>query len=238
MAGTLYGVGVGPGDPELLTLKAARIITESGLIAVPKSGDGERVALGIARQAVAAIEAKPLLELDMPMTKDAAVLRSSHKNAAESIIGHLRQGTDVAFLTLGDPSVYSTYIYVHRLVRAAGFEAEIIPGVPSFCAVAAKLSDALVETSEPLHVIPGSYGNLRDSLRLNGTKVFMKSGKAFGEVRSALQSEGLLEKARMVANCGMKDERVYDSLADVDASACYFSVIVVKDARNGTGGSI
>jgi precorrin-2/cobalt-factor-2 C20-methyltransferase len=235
LTGTLYGVGIGPGDPELLTLKAVRIIRESSVIAVPKSWDGERVALGIARQAVPEIETKQLLELAMPMTKDEAVLRSSHQMAADIVIGYLRQGTDVAFLTLGDPSVYSTYIYVHRLVRAAGYAAEIIPGVPSFCAVSAKLGDALVETSEPLHVIPGSYGKLRESLSLRGTKVLMKSGKAFQQVRTELQSMGCLDKAKMVANCGMKNEMIYDSLADADASACYFSVIVVKDERNGTG---
>lgn len=231
MAGILYGIGVGPGDPELMTLKAVRTIRESGVIVVPKSGDGERVALGIARQAVPEIEKKQLLEVDMPMTKDAAVLRASHQAAAEKIIALLRDGVNVAFLTLGDPTIYSTYIYVHRIVLEKGFEAQIIPGVPSFCAVAAKLGDALVETSEPLHVIPGSYGDLRSSLLLRGTKVLMKSGKAFAEVKSELSELGLSGGAQMVANCGMESEKIYRSLDDTDGSACYFSVIVVKDRK-------
>lgn len=237
MSGTLYGVGIGPGDPELITLKAVRVMKESGVIAVPKSGDGERVALNIARQAVPLNE-KELIELDMPMTKDREILRFSHIQAADTIIEYLDRGIDVAFLTLGDPSIYSTYIYVHRLVREKGFKTEIIPGVPSFCAVSAKLGDALVETSQPLHILPGSYGDLRESLQLSGTKVLMKSGKAFGEVKTALTELGLLESAKMVENCGLENERIYDSLSDAESKAGYFTIIVVKDKnkRLCTGG--
>ena len=149
--------------------------------------------------------------------------------AADTIIGYLERGIDVAFLTLGDPSIYSTYIYVHRIVREKGYKAEIIPGVPSFCAVSAKLGDALVETSQPLHIIPGSYGNLREGLELSGTKVLMKSGKAFGEVKAALRELGLLENAKMVENCGLESERVYSSLTEAEAKAGYFTIVVVKD---------
>jgi precorrin-2/cobalt-factor-2 C20-methyltransferase len=230
MSGTLYGVGIGPGDTELITLKAVRVIRQSSVIAVPKSGDGERVALNIARQAVP-LDGKEIIELDMPMTKDADVLRFSHNQAADIIIEYLQRGIDIAFLTLGDPSIYSTYIYVHRIVKEKGYRAEIIPGVPSFCAVSAKLGDALIETSEPLHVIPGSYGNLRESLQLSGTKVFMKSGKAFGEVKEALTELGLLENAKMVENCGMDNERIYDSISDAESKAGYFTIIVIKDNK-------
>ena len=229
MNGTLFGVGIGPGDPELITLKAIRIIGQSAVIAVPKSGEGERMALNITRQAVPSLAQKPIVELDMPMTRDKALLRSSHINAADTIIDYLSNGKDVAFLTLGDPSIYSTYIYVHRLVKEKGHKAEIIPGVPSFCAVSAKLGDGLVETSQALHVIPGSYDNMSDSIKLGGTKVLMKSGKAFAEVRQKLREADLSQNAKMIENCGLETERIYNSLEDADASAGYFSIIVIKD---------
>ena len=228
MSGTLYGIGIGPGDAELMTLKSVRLIKESRVIAIPKSGDGERVALNIAKQAVS-LEGKNIIELDMPMTKDKEVLATSHYAAAEKIIEHLKDGDNVAFLTLGDPTIYSTYIYVQKIVKEEGYNAELIPGVPSFCAVSAKLGEALVETDQPLHIIPGSYGKLRDSMKLSGTKVLMKSGRAFRDVKAELTELGLLECAKMVENCGFDNERVYKSLAEADESAGYFSIIVVKD---------
>ena len=229
MSGTLYGVGIGPGDPELITLKAVRIIGRCPAIVVPKSGDGERMALNIARQALPSLEGKQIIELDMPMTRDVAHLRLSHIRAADEIICFLKNNVDVAFLTLGDPSVYSTYIYVHRIVKEKGYKAEIIPGVPSFCAVSARLGDGLVETSQALHIIPGSYGDLDDQLLLSGTKVLMKCGKSFSEVQQKLRDAGLSQNAKMVENCGLVTEHVYDSLEDADLSAGYFSVIVIKD---------
>ncbi len=229
MTGILFGVGVGPGDPELITLKAVKTIIECNVIAVPKAGGSDRVALSIARRAVPAIETKHILELDMPMTKDERILRESHEKAAEQIIYFLKNGESVAFLTLGDPTIYSTYVYVHRIVAANGYRAEIIPGVPSFCAVSAKLGDSLVDTSEPLHVLPGTYGNLSDNLKLNGTKVLMKSGKAFEEVRAELKSAGLLGQAKMVVNCGMENERVVDAMDEGTEASEYFTIIVVKD---------
>jgi precorrin-2/cobalt-factor-2 C20-methyltransferase len=229
MTGILYGVGIGPGEPELITLKAVRVIKECGVIVVPKSGDGERVALNIARQAVPEIGEKLIVELEMPMTREREALRASHLKAAETIMDFLVDGLSVAFLTLGDPTVYSTYIYVHRIVGDRGYPTEIIPGVPSFCAVSAKLGDALAETSQPLHIIPGSYGNLRESLELSGTKVFMKSGKAFGEVKTTLTELGLLENAKMVENCGLESERIYCSLSEAESESGYFTIVVVKD---------
>jgi precorrin-2/cobalt-factor-2 C20-methyltransferase len=230
MTGTLFGVGVGPGDPELLTLKALRLIKESEVVAVPSSGGGESVALKITRQAVS-LTGKELIELDMPMTKDKEVLRLAHNKEAVKIIEHLHKGTDVVFLTLGDPSIYSTYIYLHRIVKEKGYKAQIIPGVPSFCAASAKLGAGLVETWQPLNIIPASYGNLEECLELPGTKVLMKSGKAFNEVYAKLTELGMLDNAQMVENCGMENERICHSLQNVKSETGYFSIIIVKDKQ-------
>lgn len=224
--GKLYGIGVGPGDAELLTLKGARLIRECDVIVLPRSGKKVNVAYEIARKAVPEAETKEILEVDMPMTRDQSILERAHKQAAETVIGHIDAGRTVVFLTLGDPSIYSTYCYVHNLVKDAGRDTEIVPGVPSFCAVSAKLGEALTEASEGLHIIPASYEGLEDALNLEGTKVLMKSGKAIGEVKELLQKRG--ETVRMVERCGMEGERVYDSLDEIEENASYFSVLVVK----------
>ncbi len=228
MKGKLYGVGTGPGDPELITLKAVRIIVLCPVIAVPISGGGERVALNIVCQVIPSVEDKRLLELDMPMTRDEAILRAAHQKAAEEIIRVLDRGENVAFLTLGDPTVYSTYIYLHRLVRERGYNAEIIPGVPSFCAASARVGDCLVETGQPLHILPGAYGDISAQLALNGTKVIMKSGKSLDKLRDVL-SDGAHHSIKIVENCGMPGERIYETLEQAETRPGYFSVVIVKD---------
>ena len=218
MTGTLYGIGVGPGDPELMTLKAVRLIEQCDLVAVPKSGDGEGVAKQIAQKAVPDFDKKELIEVSMPMTRDPQVLEQSHQAAAEQIEGYLKEGKSVAFLTLGDPAIYSTYIYVHKKVQQNGFPVEMVPGVPSFCAVAAKLNVSLAEAAQPLHIIPASYQGVEEGLEWSGPKI-----------KELLDEKGLMDKAKMVQKCGMEGEEIYQSMREVDENSSYFSVIVVKE---------
>lgn len=230
MQGILYGIGIGPGDPELMTLKAVRLIKEADLIALPQQGATKEItALEIVKQAVDLTD-KPLLFLPMPMTKDEQVLNSSHDQAAELICTQLQQGKNICFLTLGDPSIYSTYIYVHNRVLAAGHKAQLIAGITSFCAVAARLNSGLVEREQMLHVIPGTYNSEDFSyLDLPGTKVIMKSGKSIGKLRDELYKRGLHMQSGMVECCGMKNERVYPTLENIDENSNYFSLVVVKE---------
>ncbi|NLI92663.1 MAG: precorrin-2 C(20)-methyltransferase [Peptococcaceae bacterium] len=228
MLGKLYGVGVGPGDPELLTLKAVKIIKEAEVIALPRTDEKNITSLEIVK-AVVDISQKEIIELYMPMTRDEDVLSISHQKAAYQLAEILIDGKNIAFLTLGDPAIYSTYIYLHQWMLQAGFQAQIIPGVPSFCAVAAKLNDSLCKGDEPLHIIPASYEDNEDYLDWKGTKVLMKSGKALGKVIKALREKGLLEYSSLVERCGMDGEKVYVKLSEVQGSTSYFSTIVVKD---------
>lgn len=228
MTGTLYGIGIGPGDAELITVKAVKLIKKCNIIAIPKSGDGERIALNIARAAVPEIDEKTIVELHMPMTRDKKHLKECHEKAAENIIDFLEQGEDVAFLTLGDPTIYSTYIYVHKIVKEKGYDPIIVSGVPSFCAVAAALSDSLTEASQPLHIIPGSYATMEPNIGLDGTKVLMKTGRSFSNVKSILKKKNLLGKTQMVQNCGMPNEKIYHNLENTDDDAGYFSILVIK----------
>ena len=203
MTGKLIGVGVGPGDPELMTLKAVKIIENAAVIAIPDTGGESGVAFDIASKIID-MSQKEQLKLHMPMTRDQNLLNQSHDTAAAHIIEKLDLGLDVVFLTLGDPTVYSTYIYIQRKVAAAGYETEIAEGIPSFCAAAARLNIALCEGAEALHIIPASYPD--DSwLHLQGTKVLMKSGRSFDKVRQQLADHGLLEKAVMVERCTMEN---------------------------------
>lgn len=224
----LYGIGVGPGDSELMTLKGARLIKECDIVVLPKSGKKINVAFEIAKKAVPEIMEKEMTEVDMPMTRDRDILNNAHKKAAEKIISYLDQGKDVVFLTLGDPTIYSTYCYVHNLILDSKREAELVPGVPSFCAVAARLNESLTEASESLHIIPASYEGLKEAITLSGTKVLMKSGKAMKEVKKALEDIREGESVRMVECCGMPEEKIYDELDQIDDEASYFSVLVVK----------
>ena len=130
------------------------------------------------------------------------------RRGAAAIMAYLDKGMDVAFPTLGDPTVYSTYIYVHKRVQAAGYETEIVSGITSFCAVAARLNTGLVEKAEPLHVIPASY-QIEEALKLSGTKVLMKAGKKMAEVKKILLEQQI--PASMIENCGMENERIYRS---------------------------
>lgn len=225
----LYGIGVGPGDYELMTLKAVRLIRESDVIVIPDSTQDVNIAFTIAKGAVPEIESKEILEVKMPMIRDKVKLLESHKLAAQQIIALLEKGKDVAFLTLGDPSIYSTYIYVHNLVVEEGYEAQIIPGIPSFCAVAARLNEGLTEASQALHIIPASYEGIEEALNLKGTKVLMKSGKSIGRIKSLIKGMPCDMDVKMVERCGMDGERVFSSIDDIDENASYFSILVVKD---------
>lgn len=228
MTGKLYGVGVGPGDPELLTLKALRLIKEAPVIAVPGTVPENTVAYKIVVQAYPALAEKELLPIDMPMTKDHAKLRESHEKGAKAVAAVLDQGKDVVFLTLGDTTVYSTYLYVHHRVEEMGYATEIVSGITSFCAVAARLNIGLVEKHEELHVIPASY-QIEEALQLPGTKVLMKAGKKMAEVKATIKRLGA--SAVMIENCGMPNEKIYRSVDEIPEDAGYYSLIIIKDSK-------
>ncbi|MBE6463901.1 MAG: precorrin-2 C(20)-methyltransferase [Eggerthellaceae bacterium] len=226
--GTLYGVSVGPGDPELLTQKAIRVIREADVVAVPNIGHKRQTAYEIAAEY---LQGKELLDCPTPMTKDRSAAEASYEAIADDLCALLEVNKSVAYLCLGDIGIYSTYIYIHDIVRARGYHAEIIPGVTSFSAAAATLGIALCEGPERLIVAPVLASDVDEVLTFPGNKVFMKSGKALLELRDKLKLSGQLDGASMVANCGLPDEKVFEHFSDVDNDD-YFSVVIVKeDAR-------
>lgn len=227
MKGILYGVGIGPGDPELLTAKAIRLLRECDAVAAPKSADGRQTALDIASPYIG--QDKTILLFDMPMTHDKQVRNASHDAAADALCALLDEGKTVVFLTLGDPTVYSTYWYVHRRVAARGYDAELVPGVPSFCAAAAAMGRALCEDGEMLHVIPVTHGRAEEGLSLSGSKVLMKTGKSVLEVRELLRQRGELGSAVLIERVGMDGQRLIEDLDALEQPSGYFSIILVKE---------
>lgn len=226
--GILYGVGVGPGDPELLTTKALRTLERCSVIAAPRTKSGEMLALDIVRQAMP-LEGKTILPLEFTMSRDPAVLRASRLRASETIAARLSAGQDVAMLNLGDVSIYATFGYLMDMLTGEGYKAVMVPGVPSFCAVAARLGASLTTVSSPLHILPGGSSSLAEQLDLPGTKVLMKSGRQLPQAAEVLRQKGLLEKAAMVRDCGLPTEQVCRDLTRLPEETGYFATVIVKE---------
>lgn len=224
--GIFTSVGVGPGDPGLITVAAVEAIRTSAVIAVPVSGAADNAVLKIA---AAYLEGKEIMYCDMPMTRDREKLEKSHEKAAADICERLEAGDDVAFLTLGDPSIYSTTMYVHDRIRDAGYETKMIAGVPSFCAAAARIGIPLCEGGEKLTIVPASYSGAEEAMKGDGNKVLMKSGKSICAVRDAIDKDRF--DCYAVERCGMEGERVHMTLDTVDDSAGYFSLLIMKEKR-------
>lgn len=226
--GTFYAVGVGPGDPELITAKAVRILSACPVVAAPITKSGQMLALEIAAQA-ADLSGKRILPLRFTMERKEAVRRSAHQQAAEQIAAELDQGRDVAMLNLGDVSIYATASYMVELLGQRGYETVMVPGVPSFCAVAAELGISLTDMDAPLHIVPAGGGPLEETLELPGTKVLMKSGKRIAQVVKVLQDRAL--PAAMVQDCGLPGQRVYEDLETIPEDVGYFATFVVKEGK-------
>ena len=192
--GILYGIGVGPGDPELVTLKAVRIVGECDTVILPAKSKEDCIAYGIMKEACGKIAEKELICMPFPMTKDESRLTAAHEQICLEIKKLLDNGRQVAFLTIGDPTVYSTYQYIHKRVVKGGYEAHIVNGVPSFCAAAGALGISLADNKEEIHVIPASY-QIEDALKLPGTKVLMKAGKKMKDVKAELEKTNNVEAA-------------------------------------------
>jgi len=224
--GIVYGVGVGPGDPELMTLKAVRIIREADIIAVPGKKAEDSLAYRIAAGAVPEISGKTVIGLEMPMTKDAKALAEAHEKGARVLEEYLKTGKTAAFLTLGDPTVYSTFAYLVPFLETDGFTVKYISGVTSFCAAAAKLNVPLCTEGEKLAVIPGLYDTDTD-FSLPGTCVLMKSGRQIKELREKLKGCG--KDIMAVQNCGLEGEQTYCGLEEIPENAGYFLVVLARE---------
>ena len=228
--GRFYAVGVGPGDPSLLTLRAAEVLQRCPVIAAPQTAGGETAALKIASRAVD-LKEKTILPLPFSMSRDPEVLAAAHASAVQAVESHLARGRDVAMLCLGDVSLYASAGAVLPALRRAGYEAELVPGVTSFSAAAAALRLELAGGDEPLHIVPVLGEDWKDSLSLPGTKVLMKPGSRLPSVFSWLAQHDLLGSSALVMNCGMEGERLLCPFDRLPEETGYFTLVIVKEGR-------
>ena len=235
--GVFYGVGVGPGDPELMTLKALRVLKAAQVIAVPMSSDtssdGISQALVIVRK-VMELGDKDILNLVFPMVKEKDALRRARELAASKVIERLNSGLDVAFVTLGDPMLYSTFSYLVPLVKnsAPGVEVRVVPGITSFSAAACALALPLAESSEKVIIIPAAYdiSEIEECLEKPfDTVVLMKVNSIFDRLLDLLCSMGLDDKAFFVTRVGWPEQEVVTDLKSLKGRKLdYFSTVIVK----------
>lgn len=219
--GKFYGVSVGPGDPELITIKAKKIMEKCQVIASPVTSGDKTLALDIASGIVDFCD-KKIVKMKFLMIRDKEKLNENHINEAKKICEYLRGGQDVAMLNLGDASLYSSFSYIAKIIEDFGYEVEVIPGVTSFCASAAKLKTSLTEMSKPLHIFPA--GQIENVIDLEGTKVIMKSGKSIKEVKNKLKYRDV----KAVQNCGLPEEKICHSAEEISDDASYFTTLLVK----------
>ena len=235
--GKLYGLGVGTGDPELMTVKAIKTLNSVDVIVIPQSSPHvDSVAWRIAKSHVQNKETM-LLKLHFPMTKEVAVIREAWSIALQKIGEQLILGKSVAFITEGDPLFYSTYIYLHKNapVLWEGIEIEIVPAVCSMTAVCAVSQIPIADGKEKVAIVPASYGldSLAQIFKLFDTILLMKVSSVMPQVVELLEKEGLLDKAVYVSKATMQYQQIIVDLKSIQNDKCdYFSMVVVKKLGN------
>jgi len=232
--GKLYGVGIGPGDPKLLTLRAKEILEKVDLIFCPK-GDEDKTSW--ARSIIEAMTSSPkeFVELTFPMSRNEKVLKAYWRKAARRIAEAVAKGKEAAFITLGDPFIYSTYIYLLRTLRQdfPSIEVETIPGISAFNAAAARAQVPLVQGDERLAILPVSRDlrGLREAFEAFDTIILMKVGSKLHKVMALLSELDLLKHSVLVSRLGQPGERMVRALSSLDKvqREGYLSVIIVKN---------
>ena len=225
MTGTLYGIGVGPGDPELMTLKACRLIAAAKVVAYPAPDTGDSFARRIAADIIPA-EAEEI-PMVVPMRAERFPAQQVYAEAAEMIATHLDQGTDVAVLCEGDPFFYGSFMYLFSRLTDR-FPVEIVPGVSSLTACAAALKRPLTARNDVLTVLPGPLpdNKLRKRIEAAQAIAIMKVGRHLGRIRALLDDMGLTANAGYIERASLGTEHV-SKLADAPDNAPYFSMILI-----------
>jgi precorrin-2/cobalt-factor-2 C20-methyltransferase len=234
----LFCVGCGPGDPELLTIRALNLITEADVIFVPTSKlDKPSIALSIVAKYIK--ETTKIINLVFPMVKDKDSLKDYWEKNTLEISQMVRTGKKTLYLTVGDPSLYSTWIYIHRELKKnhKDIEIEIIPGITSIFAFAAESKLSLVEGNEHLSIVPACYdlNKVKNTVKASDTIVFLKDGRYFDNVIEMLSDSGFGEETQIaIAQDVSTKENILEikHLKDLKGkkqpSQKYFSIMVVK----------
>ncbi len=229
----IYAVGVGPGDPELLTRKAERILRSVPVICAPTAGPGESsYALSIIEPLIDPRRQEVIIQV-FPMRKDQDGLDEYWETAAATVAERVRAGSDVAFITIGDPFIYSTFLYLYRILRGKypDIDVEVIPGISSINAAAIAAGFPLGQASERIAVIPAAFKetDLRHILENFETVVLMKVSRAFDGIYALLKEMGLEHSAAFVSRVGTREEEVVFDLEQLlGRKLDYLSLLIVK----------
>lgn len=229
--GKLFGIGVGPGDSKLLTVKAVEAIQQADIILTPKTEKKDNsVAYQIAQPYIS--KKTEILPIVFQMVTDMTVVTQQWEKNRRMITEKLEEGKNIVFLTLGDPMLYSTYMYVFRTVENAGYEIETIPGIPAFLGIASYMNMPVTEWEENLLIIPATAEEAKfdQALAACDNAVIMKVYKRFALVQRLLRKHHMIKNAILISRAGLPDEIIekdLDSLpADYDPN--YLSTIIAK----------
>lgn len=230
--GILYGLGVGPGDPELITVKAFRRLMDTPVIAYPRKRKGSKSYAHQIAEAYINPQEKEMLGLVFPMTKDKEMLEREWNKTVASVWDYLSEGKDVAFVTEGDPLLYSTFIHMMRLMKKLHPEVEIktVPGISSINGAASRLGIALADGDEHIAIVPArdDYEAMRKVIEENDCIVFIKVAKVMDVMLKVLRDLSLLEKASVVTKV-TSDEEVIWNVAELDGLELeYLTLMVVR----------
>ncbi len=232
MNGKLYGIGVGPGDPGLLTVKAKTLLERAAAIAYPVKAHGEEgTALEIIRPLVA-LEGKQIIELVFSMNPDLEVRRRCREENIDRLCALLDEGRDVAVITLGDVAVYSTYMYLDASVRERGYETEVVPGIPSFCSGAALARLPLMIGEESLAVVSAARhsADTAEALDHADNIVVMKAFSFIGDLIGLMNERKIpLTAGTVMSNIGLPDE--YVGPLDPARQYGYFTTVLIKKGK-------
>lgn len=229
--GKLIGLGVGPGDSELLTVKGIKTLKSVPVICAPKSSkDKPSLALSIVQNILN--ERKDdyvIIEPLFPMIEDKKALENYWKGAAQLVMDELEEGKDVSFITLGDPSIYSTFSYIAQIIRDEGYDVEMIPGITSFTSCAASAGITLSEKDEIVIIVPKVDQRLEEILGHADTAVIMKTSRHSEMLEEIINKDPRDKKIISVQNCGMDDEKIFNGFAK---KGKYLSTTIVKFEKN------
>jgi len=230
--GTLYGIGVGPGDPELMTIKAVKILAHVDVVFTASSAKNSfSLAVDIARPHLP--ETVDVRHLSFPMTQDKEHLKSAWRENSLAILTVLDQGKDAAFLTLGDPMTYSTFGYILQDIQELRPDLPIvtIPGITSYQAAAALMNVPLVEAEESLLLTSGAYGggNVRKFSDCAENVVLLKAYKNVKDITRALEESDMITNSRAIKKCGRDGEEIIKDIRTlVDREPDYWTLILAK----------
>ncbi len=231
MNGIFYGVGVGPGDPELITVKAINVIKKADIIVAPKTDKNDKsIALNIVKEYINS--STEIIIQTFPMTNENAKKEEAWERNKNEILDFLKKGKSVVFLTLGDPMIYGTYIYILKLLKNDKYPIITIPGIPSFCDIASKSNISLAEGEEILRIVPAtaSESKLDEAINSKDNLVLIKVYKNKDLIIDKLAKAKNINELVMVNNSGLPDQEIFTGIDEIMSkdNINYLSTMIIK----------